>query len=108
MLKRIFRLPLKNRTSFTQTVSSQFVVLKIAHNNLSYNRCGFIISKKTAPLSINRNRTKRKIRNCIETVFKQLPVGYDFLFITKKDLSKDCQNDLCQNMNKLLQKGGLL
>lgn len=102
MLKRIYRLPARIRLNHPKTVVSDIVLLKVSANNLSHNRFGFTISKKTAKSAVDRNRTKRLVRSCVEDVFIRLTPGFDYLFIIRKNLADMSRETICEGIIKLL------
>lgn len=102
MLKRIYRLPAGVRMIHPRTISSPIVLLKKSVNNLSYNRIGFIISKKVAKTAVERNRSKRMLRSCIEDVFYELKPGFDYLFIIRKNLVNISKELICEEVVKML------
>jgi ribonuclease P protein component len=108
MLKRVYRLPSAVRLVHAKTIPSQIVLLKTSTNGLSYNRFGFTISKKVAKTAVERNRTKRKIRACVESLFEQITKGNDFLFIIRKNVADIDEQMICSEIRFLLEKGGYL
>lgn len=104
MLKRIYRLPASTRLNLARTYSAPVFALKIAPNNLSYNRFGFIISKKVAPLAVDRNRSKRLLRSCVEDLFSEIKPGHDCLFILRKNLSDMKKDDVRKELMQVLAK----
>ncbi len=106
MLKRKYRLPASVRFSKNDTISTKFYLLKTAPNNLSYSRVGFVISKKVDKRAVARNRLKRKMTNFIEKVIEKI-VGYDMLFILKKEAILGV-NQLDKTTSDVLKKKGIL
>ncbi len=104
MLKRIYRLPVSTRLNLARTYSDPLFVLKIASNSLSYSRFGFIISKKVAPLAVDRNRSKRLLRSCVEDLFLEFKPGHDCLFIIRKNLSDMKKEDVRKELMQVLAK----
>ncbi len=56
--------------------------LKMAPNNLSLNRYGFIVSTKVSPKAVRRNQLKRRLRAIVRSEETKMLVGYDFVFIS--------------------------
>jgi ribonuclease P protein component len=100
MLKRIYRLPASTRLNLARTYSDPLFVLKIAPNSLSYSRFGFIISKKVTPLAVDRNRSKRLLRSCVEDHFSEIKPAHDHLFIIRKNLSDMKKEDVYKEIKK--------
>ena len=74
---------LKNGKSFY----NDKIGIKVLANSLSKNRFCIIISAKVSKKSVNRQKTKRRIKYIIlknKSFFKE---GFDCLIIVKKDLS---------------------
>lgn len=88
MLKRKNRLP-KSFSKGGRKLTSEFYNLKISPNGKSLSRFGFVVSKKIDKRATQRNRIKRKFRNCIEKNLGKIIGGYDFLFILKKNIEEE-------------------
>ncbi len=82
--------------------------VKIAKNELIFSRFGFIISKRTAKSSVDRNASRRKLRSGIERLQKDLMPGYDFLFVITKNLADESTIQLQEAVEKLLMEKGYL
>ncbi len=86
MLKKKYRLLKETKFDKKDFYTSPFFVLKVAKNEKSFNRFGFVISKKIDKRATVRNKIKRQIRVCIEVNFDKIKPGYDMLFILKKQI----------------------
>ena len=62
--------------------SNTFLVVRTVPNGLKHSRYGFIVSKRTSPLAVNRNRIKRILRDVISRI--PLREERDILFIARK------------------------
>lgn len=105
MLKKEFRLRQPVRT-FSRTFTTQLFTLRVADNNLSYNRYGFIVSKRISALATKRNRVRRVFRSCIEAMVIQIKTGYDMVFILRKKATELSRNDLCIFLETFLKSKG--
>ena len=58
------------------------LVMRTMPNELSHPRFGFIVSKRAAPLSVTRNRVRRRLREAV----RALPFldGWDVLLIARQ------------------------
>ncbi|MBI2013164.1 MAG: ribonuclease P protein component [Candidatus Colwellbacteria bacterium] len=62
MLAKRFRLPVNTFPARARILyRGRFLTLKTSLNHLSYNRIGFIVTKKSAPKATQRNRLRRKV-----------------------------------------------
>lgn len=77
-------------------------------NGLTYNRFGFVISKKVDKRAVVRNRSKRLLRSCIEEVVGRLVGKYDMLFIINKNLTEKSRDDIMIEVVSVLKSARLL
>ncbi len=68
-------------------IDNNFVII-YAQNTMDYNRIGIIVNKKFGN-AVVRNSVKRYIREIYRTNKTFFPIGYDFVFIPRKELSKN-------------------
>jgi ribonuclease P protein component len=86
MLKKKYRLLKETNFNKGSFFTCPFFILKIAKNEKSFSRFGFVVSKKIDKRATARNRIKRQIRVCIETNLDKIKPGYDMLFLLKKSI----------------------
>lgn len=108
MLQRKFRLSLKTRLTNASSIASPFFLLKVVENGLSYNRYGFVVSKKIDKRAVVRNKIKRKIRSCIEKVKDNIQGGHDMVFIARGTIADASAESLYINIQKVLRKENFL
>lgn len=108
MFKKKYRLGFKTKTIFERTFKTPYFTVKIAKNNLFYNRYGFIIAKRIDKRAVIRNRIKRLIRQGAEDLVKDLKEGYDILFIAAKESSSASLDEIKKIQRDLFFKEGLL
>ncbi len=108
MLKKKYRLLKETKFDKKDLYTSPFFVLKVTKNEKSFNRFGFIVSKKIDKRATVRNRVKRKIRVCIETNFDKIKPGYDMLFILKKQILSKTTKEVSELTLGELEKQKLL
>lgn len=107
MLKRQHRLISPVRLQSPTTVTTSAFIAKIASNNLSVSRFGFLVRKALDKRSTHRNRARRIFRSCIEDMLTQIKPGYDMLFILQKRSLEAKYSELYQEIKSELQKRDL-
>jgi ribonuclease P protein component len=108
MLKKEFRLPAYSRLSHPKTIRSSTFLLKLAPNDLSLSRFGFIIGKKKDKSAVARNRIRRKFRACIEELSLAIKPGYDMLFFLERGIIEKNHEELLVEIRELLQSRRLI
>lgn len=58
------------------------LVMRAMPNTLTHTRFGFIVSKRAAPLSVTRNRVRRRLREIVRALHFQ--DGWDVLLIARQ------------------------
>ena len=58
------------------------LVMRAMPNSLPHTRFGFVISKRSAPLSVTRNRVRRRLREAVRTL--RFQDGWDVLIIARQ------------------------
>ena len=58
------------------------LVMRAMPNSLPHPRFGFVVSKRVAPLSVTRNRVRRRLREIVRTLGVQ--DGWDVLLIARR------------------------
>lgn len=108
MLQRTHRLPGRTRLHQFRVYKTTAYTVKVAKNNLDYSRFGFIISKKVAKLSVDRNACRRKLRAGVEALFQNIAPGYDFLFVITGNIADQSSNTLFETTKQLLAQNGYI
>ena len=69
MLAKKFRLPINTFPARARILyRGRFLTLKTFPNHLSYNRIGFIVTKKAVPYATQRNRLRRKVFDLLREI----------------------------------------
>lgn len=108
MLKRSFRLPAQISLHKARYVPSQSFSLKLMKNGLSISRFGFVISKRSAKTAVDRNASKRLVRQVIQENLANIVNGYDMLFILRNNLRDKTKEELNIEILSLFRKLFLL
>jgi ribonuclease P protein component len=108
MFKRQYRLPAQVRLPHSRIISSPYFTVKIAKNDLPYNRYGFVVGKVIDKRAVYRNTLKRRFRAYVEELHEKLEVGYDVLFLLRKSAIEKTTQELADEIDKILRQVGLL
>ena len=102
MLKKQFRLPGGQRLSALTSRRTPYVLLKIARNDLSFSRFGFVIGKRTDKRATERNRLRRALVSMIDEKLVSIKPGYDMLFIVQAGAVGKTSSELRAHVLKIL------
>lgn len=108
MFQKKYRLPYYIRFSHPHTIISASFTLKLVKNGLLYNRYGIIAGKTVDRRATKRNRIKRQIRFCIESLQPKVTHGYDVLFIVKKTAEEKLSAELVEEIQAAYKKEAIL
>lgn len=80
------------------TYHSPSFLLKLLRNPQKTKLFSVIVSKKVAKTAVSRNKNKRRVREIVKKQEKNIPQGYFYIIILKKDLKEmvfgDVQNEI--------------
>lgn len=62
------------------------LVMRAMPNSLPHARFGFIVSKRAAPLSVTRNRVRRRLREAVRAL--RFQDGWDVLLIARQSTAE--------------------
>ncbi len=78
---------------------------KIVKNNFQENRFGVIVSSKVSKKAVERNKTKRRIREIIKNHLDKIAPGFDIVIVvlpeSQKKSFKELENSFLKNLKKL-------
>lgn len=112
MLSNINRL--KKKKDFAKVLregrglKEDFLVLKIAKNNLSQTRFGFVTGIKISKKAVLRNKVKRRLRDLVRLKITQIKKGFDIVFIAQPGLENKDFWEIEEIINKLLNRAKIL
>ena len=85
--------------------SKHLSIISLNNNNDDCFFYAIIVSKKTIPLAVNRNKIKRKIREAIKEVYSKFNLSYSstlFIYNSKKTIGfKEIKNEVFSLLKKL-------
>ncbi|WP_206460148.1 ribonuclease P protein component [Anaerovorax sp. IOR16] len=103
---------LRNKKDFSalynkgRSVGDKYVVLFLKKNGRNYNRTAFLASKKVGK-SVIRNRARRLMKESYRSLGKDLPIGYDFIFIARKTILNLKCADVKKSMEAAIRRSGI-
>jgi ribonuclease P protein component len=87
--------------------SSKDLLVYILPNDLTYQRCGFSISKKVSKKAVERNKLKRRLSFIFREESKKIIPNLDIVFVARKSLIDFSFAELTAIVQKLLEKAKL-
>jgi len=89
-------------------LKEDFLILKMAKNNLSQSRFGFIVGTKISKKAVLRNKLKRRLRELVRGKIEKIKKGFDIVFITQPGLENRDFWELEEILNKIFNRAKLL
>lgn len=102
--KSDFENAFKKGSSFDEKI----FFLKLARNDLSYSRFGFVVSRKISKKAVIRNKIKRVLREIIRLELKKIKTGFDAIIIAKPDITEKTYRQIEETIERVLRKSRLL
>jgi len=110
-VKRRFRLTRSTDFQRVRRIGKSYahplVVLIAAPNEQEQPRVG-VVAGRAVGIAVQRNRSKRRLRACIEPLLDSLPVGWDMIFLARKPMDQAGFSEICDAVQALLRRAGLL
>jgi ribonuclease P protein component len=70
-------------------ISSPSLLLLAKQNNQGFNRLGMIVSKRSIPGSVQRNKVKRGIRETFRKISLEHEFGWDIVLMTRPKINTE-------------------
>jgi ribonuclease P protein component len=86
---------------------SKYVVVLYRNNNLGYTRKAFVSSKKVGN-SVERNRSRRLMRESYYSVSNYIKEGYDIVFVARNTINGAGKEEVQHSIYGALKACGLL
>ncbi len=88
-------------------IEGKNLIIFILKNDHGFNRPGIIIKKETGK-AVDRNRTRRWLKEALRQMDKKLSPGYDIIMLAKNSIGKSDYFEICRDLESLFYKGKLL
>ena len=104
---------LRNKKDFStiynrgKSFGGKYIVLFVRRNNLSYNRLGFLASKKVGN-SVIRNRARRLMKESYRVLEPKVGTGYDLIFIARNTINGVKCDEVLKSVEVLIKRAGIL
>ena len=85
--------------------SDRLVVLLARRNGLDVSRAGYSVGKRVGN-AVTRNKAKRRLREAVRNT--AVRVGWDLVFVARKDASSADFHDLNRSVTSLIRRAGVL
>ncbi len=84
--------------------SKNFGVAILKRDNTLPPKFAFVISKKISKMAVNRNRINRSLNEGVRRNLRDIPSGYDFVFLAKKSISDRTTEEILDELRQFFLK----
>lgn len=85
-------------------INDRFISFKVARNDLSVTRFGFIVSTKISKRAVVRNKIKRWLRAATLPLLKDMKTGFDVVVLTRPEITKSDFHEIKNIVKKLISR----
>lgn len=83
------------------------LVLCALPNDRPYSRFGISVSRRVGK-AVVRNRIKRRLREAVRGLWKEVPPGWDMVFVARSPLQQQRFHQISAAVGEVLQRASLL
>ena len=104
---------LRNQRDFSRVYKygkskgSRFIVVLYKKNGKGFTRTAFVSSKKVGN-SVERNRSRRLMREAYRSISPAVHSGYDVIFVARNTIVGHKEAEIEKNMKSVLKECGLI
>ncbi len=102
--KKEFEMVFKNGRS----IKGQDFFLKYLGNGTNKTKIGFVVSKKVSKKAVERNKTKRRLREAFRIIDEEMKDGISIVVVAYPSLKARKFSEIRQEIEGALKKGELL
>jgi ribonuclease P protein component len=108
VFKKDNKLPAKTRLKNASVLASSFFTVKFSKNQNQEKRFAIIIGKIVDKRAVYRNKLRRRIKEALGQIIKNIKTGYDFLIIAKQQSVSVKTEEIGKELLRIFKEGKLI
>jgi ribonuclease P protein component len=84
------------------------IVLRVRENSLKNTRIGFSVGMQFSKKASERNKIKRRLRECFRSNIRKIKPGMDIAVAVKKSREELHWKKICEKIEKIIKKADLI